>query len=316
MSITVHDAGVLATIQGDPRRGFEQFGVPPSGAMDRVACLALNALLGNAPDGPVIELALGTLNMTATETRHVAVLAQGFELRIDGAMRALAEAHVWPAGSRLTLRRREGPGYAYLGIGGRWRLSPQLGSVSTDVRNHIGGMAGRPLQAGDCFEIESNASADTPPARLRLRWPLQDLQHPQLRVIVHEPKLAAPLFGANLTVDLNSTRQALLLHPPTSVPHDQRQRLSTPQWPGAIQALPDGRFALLGPEAQTIGGYPLVASVCAADLSRLGRISGGQTLRCLPVSVSAAAQLARQQQAWLREWLSEITLRRAPNNRG
>lgn len=312
MSVIVRDGGILATIQGAARHGFEHLGVPASGAMDRVACLALNTLLGNPPDAPVIELALGKLSLDALQPHRIAVLAQGFELRIDGRISALAEAHDWPAGTQLSLQRREGPGYAYLGIAGHWTLPAMLGSVSTDVRNHIGGIDGRALQTGDRIEIlPSEPEATSPRSRLRLRWPLQDLKHPQLRLIVHEAKLAAPLFGSSLTVDQNSNRQALLLNSPTPVAHDQRQRVSTPQWPGAVQALPDGRFALLGPEAQTIGGYPLVASVCAADLSRLGRISGGQQLRCLPISVGAAAQLARQQQAWLHEWLHEITIRRS-----
>lgn len=311
MSIEVRDPGVLATLQAPARVGYERLGVPRSGPMDQVATQALNTLLGNTPDQAVIELAMGVLALQSDRDQHIAVLAQGFDLHIDDQRRALAQVHHWPARSLLKLRRCEGPGYAYLGIAGNWQIEPVLGSVATDVRNGLGGLNGRPLQRGDRWQIQALGGQPAPlRSRLRLRWPLQDLKHPQLRLMVHEPTLAAPLFAGGCEIDRNSNRQAILLHPASAVPHRERSRISTPQWPGAIQALPDGRFAILGPEAQTIGGYPLVASVCAADLSRLGRISGGQSLRGVPIALAAAAQLARQQQAWLQEWLEEIARRR------
>jgi len=44
---------------------------------------------------------------------------------------------------------------------------------------------------------------------------------------------------------------------------------SRPVVPGAIQALPDGGLVVLGPDGPTLGGYPLVGVVVAADRGRV-----------------------------------------------
>ena len=50
---------------------------------------------------------------------------------------------------------------------------------------------------------------------------------------------------------------------------------SRPVVPGAIQALPDGRFVVLGPDGPTLGGYPLVGVVLAADRGRVWNAAPG-----------------------------------------
>ena len=45
---------------------------------------------------------------------------------------------------------------------------------------------------------------------------------------------------------------------------------------GAVQVVNDGQCIVLGVDGQTIGGYPKVAHVIAADLDRLGQLRPGQ----------------------------------------
>jgi allophanate hydrolase subunit 2 len=55
--------------------------------------------------------------------------------------------------------------------------------------------------------------------------------------------------------------------------------VSEPVGPGAVQVVNDGQCIVLGVDGQTIGGYPKVAHVIAADLDRLGQLRPGQAVR-------------------------------------
>ncbi len=58
MSLEIVSLHGVATVQGAPTTGLRRYGVPPGGAFDRESLALANALLGNAPDAPGVELAL------------------------------------------------------------------------------------------------------------------------------------------------------------------------------------------------------------------------------------------------------------------
>ena len=63
---------------------------------------------------------------------------------------------------------------------------------------------------------------------------------------------------------------------------------------GAIQNPPDGNPIILMPDHATVGGYPVIACVIAADLGILGRIRPGDSLVLAAVDRPAALR------AWIR----------------
>ena len=64
-----------------------------------------------------------------------------------------------------------------------------------------------------------------------------------------------------------------LLGEPLRVP--PRELVSEPVCPGAVQVTRDGQCIVLGVDGQTIGGYPKVGQVIAADLDLLGQVRPG-----------------------------------------
>jgi len=57
--------------------------------------------------------------------------------------------------------------------------------------------------------------------------------------------------------------------------------------PGTIQALPAGDWVILGPDAGTMGGYPVVGVVASADFGRVGQLEPGQSVRLSPAASDA-----------------------------
>jgi allophanate hydrolase subunit 2 len=60
---------------------------------------------------------------------------------------------------------------------------------------------------------------------------------------------------------------------------------------GAIQVPPDGNPIILMPDHATVGGYPVIGCVIAADLAALGQLVAGDTVTFTPVDLGTALDL-------------------------
>jgi allophanate hydrolase subunit 2 len=64
---------------------------------------------------------------------------------------------------------------------------------------------------------------------------------------------------------------------------------------GVVQVPPGGQPVVLGPDHATLGGYPVLAVVAAADHGRLGQCGPGTRVRLVPVDLEAAEAARRAQ---------------------
>jgi allophanate hydrolase subunit 2 len=94
--------------------------------------------------------------------------------------------------------------------------------------------------------------------------------------------------------------------PPLAPPG--RELVSEPVAPGAVQVTNDGRPIVLGVDGQTIGGYPKVAHVIAADLDALGQLRPGDEVRFERVTEEEAEAAAAERRAALGKWLRRIAV--------
>ena len=67
-------------------------------------------------------------------------------------------------------------------------------------------------------------------------------------------------------------------------------------FPGTVQVPPDGQPIVLLADAQTIGGYPVLGQVIAADLPQAAQLRPGDELRFEPVSLAEARIALREQE--------------------
>src|SRR5262249_49733062 len=98
---------------------------------------------------------------------------------------------------------------------------------------------------------------------------------------------ASEFFGTRFSVTPASNRMGLRLAR-QALTKPAREIVSEPVCPGTVQVLNDGQCVILGVDAQTIGGYPKVAQVIAADLDLVGQLRPGQGVRFVPVTMEDA----------------------------
>jgi allophanate hydrolase subunit 2 len=75
--------------------------------------------------------------------------------------------------------------------------------------------------------------------------------------------------------------------------------LTTPLTAGAIQVTPSGGLILMLADHPTTGGYPVIATVIAADLPALAQARPGDTVRFREVDAAEAGRAWRRLTSWL-----------------
>jgi antagonist of KipI len=307
--IRVLRPGLQTSVQDGGRFGFRHLGVGQSGAADAGALRLANLLLGNTPDAAALEITLLGPTLEFSAAMRIALAGSDPQARLNNRPLRCGQAFVVPGGSRLELGRCRRGARCYLAFAGGLDIAPLLGSAATDLGAGLGGVEGRALQRGDRLRVHT--PAPWPHAEGEARWWAEVPEDPArarlpedvLRVVL-DPQTAVTVDLPSLSwrVDPRSSRKALRLRGPAlDLGDDGTQRVSAPVAPGDVQVLPDGEPLLLGVEAQTVGGYPLLGRVIRADRDRLGQLRPGDAVRLLPVDLDRAdAAWRAREAAWYR----------------
>jgi antagonist of KipI len=64
-----------------------------------------------------------------------------------------------------------------------------------------------------------------------------------------------------------------------------------------VQLPPDGQPIILLADAQTVGGYPVIGHVIAADLALVAQLRPGDVVRWRPATIDEAHRALREQDA-------------------
>ena len=280
----VIEAGLRSTIQDDPRRGYARLGVPAGGPADPSAFAAARALVGE-PDAAVIEVVGLPFTFRCDDRRIVAVTGR------DVSVRSASRLPGWLAfaarpGEAVTVLGRST--YVYVAVGGGVALESVLGSRATYLPAAIGPLP-RVLVSGDTLPLGPARSGPDRAGR-RLPAPAYDGAIPVIAG-PHADRLPAALdalLSGEWSVADGSDRMGVRLEGP-SLAWDGSDLLTCGVLPGAVQIPRGGAPIVLGPDAQTTGGYPVIAVVLTAALGRIAQALPGERLRFTVVTADRAA---------------------------
>lgn len=294
MSLRVLEPGLASSLVDCGRPRTRRLGVPVGGAADRTALALGNALVSNPPDAVALEVTLAGPTLQAECDVAAVLFGAPFDLRIGRQELRPGATFTLRAGEVLRIAGTPRGMRAYLCVRGGFQSPPILDS----------GSALAPVSANDVLAC--------PPGTTAVRYLPAGLSayldSHSLRVI-HGPQAdwfhADEFLGQAYVVTPQSNRMGLRLQgKPLTVP--DRELVSEPVSPGAIQVTRDGRCIVLGVDGQTIGGYPKIAHVIAADLDKVGQLRPGDPIRFVTVDLPEAERLHRQQRQELQHWLTRL----------
>ncbi|NPD17507.1 biotin-dependent carboxyltransferase family protein [Xinfangfangia sp. D13-10-4-6] len=289
-------AGPHVSLQDGGRPGWARFGVPQSGAMDRVALAAANTAIGNPAGATVIEISRGGLHLECLLGEVGFSLAGGGFILEHGSKRCGS----WRRGQlcrgeKLVIRPGLWGSWCYLAFSGDFDRPAWLGSQATHGPSGLGGgrlLSGEELRIANA-KPQRNLPAVIPcPVFARARPRLRIVPGPQERFFGTEALDA--LHHGKWSTTGASDRMGTRLSGPFIAPSAQLNMASEPLSRGSVQVAGDGVATILMADHQTTGGYPRIATVLDCDLDGFAQTTPMQSIQFVTVAPSEAINLSRQ----------------------
>jgi antagonist of KipI len=300
MSLEVIDVSGLATIQDSGRKGWRQFGVPTSGPMDACALQVANRLVGNSANEAVIEIGLGDITFRALQDCVISVTGAGYDLSIYVWDFPLWSSYYVRGGWLVRFNKTDDGMWAYLAVTGGVQTQPTLGSRSTYLRGHFGGLAGRQLHAGDRITAASHFSYElagrTLPKENRPKYQknpiLGVIRGPQWDYFTKES--IETFLSSEYSIGLTSDRMGYRLDGPPLTQRGNKELISEGMTFGAIQVPSNGLPIVIMADGPSTGGYPKIGAVASADLPLLAQCVPNQSrIRFRETTVTKAQEKYR-----------------------
>lgn len=278
--IEVVRPGPLATVQDLGRPGRAHFGVPRSGAADRLAFRLANRLVGNPEGAAGVEFTFGGAALRFHERAWIAVTGAPVTLRIDDRPHGTNAPCFVASGAVVELGTPASGLRSYVAVRGGVAVDEVLGSRSTDL---LSGLGPAPLAPGDRLPIGSAANlqhitVDVVPAAAMPETPvLRILPGPRDDWFTHDA--LATLTSTPYEVSPDSNRVGVRLNGRPLERARDGELGSEGMVVGSLQVPPSGLPIIFLADHPTTGGYPVVAVLSSAAVSDAAQLRPGQRLR-------------------------------------
>ncbi|OUB29225.1 KipI antagonist [Bacillus thuringiensis serovar pirenaica] len=315
MDVEVLHAGMFTTVQDLGRSYYQQFGVPVGGAMDKNALRLINMLVGNEENEAGLEMTILGPKLLIKKTTLLAIGGADMEPLLNGERITLWRPILAEEGSMLCFGKVKSGCRAYVTFAGGIHIERTMGSKSTYIRAAIGGIEGRMLKKGDCFQIGTYSEMANrfiqdlqKDERIKTKWVISNSvlpkykKHPKLRVItdfeydqfIEESRKA--FFTKEYKVSNYADRMGYRVEGEVLNRIEEKEILSSPVTFGTIQVPNGGQPIILMVDRQTTGGYPRMGNIISVDLPLLAQLKPGDYVSFEKITLEEAEQLYIEQE--------------------
>lgn len=300
MITTIHQ-GVFTTIQDEGRFGYQAYGMPSAGAMDRYACRVANLLVGNDASAAVIEMTTVGASFKFDEEQFVAVCGADMHGTINGAPIINWSSFIVPRGSEIRFDVATKGCRTYMAVRGGIDVPVVLGSRSTYTQAKVGGYEGRVLWQGDVLNIGRDSAFSVRSRNLESKYIPQYSERINLRVILgpqdnmFTPEAIRTFFESAYTITNQADRIGYRLKGPGIMHRGKADIVSDAVCLGAIQVPANGMPIIMTADHKTTGGFAKLGSVIRVDLSTLAQARPGDTIHFTQIAEQEAIQALRDE---------------------
>ena len=264
--IKVLQPGTFTTVQDFGRFGYQRFGVPESGAVDKLALRCANLLVGNPENSPLLESTLFGPRLQFDSDTIISITGGDLGPLLDQKPVRNWSAINVAAGSILSF---EGP---------RSRALRQGDTL----------YMGEPSSSGVAVQRIETPPTYTGNSLLRI------LLGPQHNLFPEES--IAILSEGQYTVSVNSDRMGIRLEGSPLVHKGSADVVSDGTAFGAIQVPGDGLPIILAADRGTTGGYAKIGTVITADHAKMAQLVPGNTISFDIVTKAVALKALLEQE--------------------
>lgn len=303
--IRIVKPGTFSTIQDLGRYGYQKYGIPVSGAMDRYSLQIANILVGNKRDEACIEVTMIGPTIKFIDNQVFAVTGAEFPLKLNDTFVEMNRAIEAKPKDILEFGVASRGCRGYISFAGGIDIPSVLGSKSTYIKAQIGGIDGRILKNDDILSIKKTNLFD-----LKSRKAPEDLipafcNEITLRVIIGPEIERFSVEGINTffnnlyELSTNCDRMGYRLNGPKINHVNGADIISSGINMGTVQITPDGLPIIMMADRQTIGGYTRIANVIGVDIPLLSQLVPGSKIRFKEVDIDSAQKILLEQETKL-----------------
>jgi len=267
--IKVIDPGFYSTIQDLGRFGFQDYGVPCSGVMDRYSAIMANTLLGNSNNAAVIEMTLKGPKLLFESNTSICISGANMPPVLNGTPIEL--------NSVIKVKKGDILSFGTLRNGVRTYLAVKHGIKSEQI------MSSRSMypnvttytrfQKNDIMDIDQTLHVDATHASVKIANTHLDSVHlevhkgPEFDQLLKDQQ--ETLFSNEFTVAKENNRMAYQLD--QTLDNDLLPIITSLVLPGTVQLTPSGKLIVLMRDCQTTGGYPRILQLSEGAINILSQ---------------------------------------------
>jgi len=300
-SLRVLSPGGYTTVQDTGRVGYQEMGIPVTGALDLFAPALANMLVGNPENCAVIEITVIGPVLEILDTIDVAVTGADIGITVNDRPVKEWQSIRLEKGDILSIQQAKQGCRAYLAVNGGIDVPKIMGSYSTYTAGRLGGFCGRILEKGDVLKTGAARLLDTPRFIPEKMIPdylsdkiIRAVPGPQDNYFNEGLEL---FFSSKFMVTPKANRMGYRLQGPSiSIRKTMPKSIvSESSMPGSVQIPADGQPIILLVE-QTVGGYVKIATIISSDIPKIAQSTPGDTLQFEKIDVRTAHGLYNEQQ--------------------
>ncbi len=289
--IKIIKPGLLTTVQDLGRYGFQQYGMPVSGAMDFNSLKLANLLVGNDQGEACLEATMNGPTIEFEANTFIAICGADMQPGLNGTALEMYTTIPVKSGDKLSFSSLINGFRTYIAFAGGIYVPVVMGSKSTYLRGKIGGYKGRQLKQNDILNI-GNTTKQVHIKYVPLNIRPEYKGSFTARIIAGPENYYFTLKGLDTFIESEfelsrqCDRMGYRLKGEKIEHKSKADIISSGVTFGTIQVPAHGDPIIMMADRQTTGGYPRIANVITEDLPYLAQLKPGDKIRFKEVKLN------------------------------
>jgi len=305
-------AGVNTTIQDEGRNHLYHVGIAVSGAIDQRNYTLSNKLVENqlneaviefAYQGPLLKLKNGKINFAISGDILFKIIRKDLEVE-DG---ECYKSYILDDEDQIDILSTKNSAYGYLAVNGGFHLEKTWGSYSTNTKANIGPNEGKKYSLNDKIFIKKSDTKNLIKRKINYNYSPDNI----IRIIkgtnfdYFSKDAINKFFKEDFLITNLVDRMGIRLEGPKLENIVNTNIKSEGLVKGVIQVPADGNPIIMLSDHGTVGGYPKIGVVIAADLDLVGQLTPGTKINFKEVSLEEAQNIFKAYTEDTNKYLNE-----------
>ena len=305
-------AGVNTTIQDNGRNHLYHVGIAVSGAIDQRNYVLSNKLVENqlneavvefAYQGPLLKLKNGRINFAISGDILFKIIRKNLEVE-DG---ECYKSYILEEDDQIDIISTKNSTYGYLAVNGGFHLEKTWGSYSINTKANIGPNDGKKFSSNDKIFIKKSNTKTLIKRKINYNYSLDNI----IRIIkgtnfdYFSKNATDKFFKEDFLITNLVDRMGIRLKGPKLENIVNTNIKSEGLVRGVIQVPADGNPIIMLSDHGTVGGYPKIGVVIAADLDLVGQLTPGTKINFKEVSLEEAQNIFKAYMEDTNKYLNE-----------